>query len=505
MQTTYMKTQSFLVTGFLVACLFCFAGTLQSHAAIAYGIPAGTAGTQAYNGALGNDFDVSSPDGIVVTRLGVFDDGSNGLNSTITVGIFDRTTATLVGSSITFSGDDGSLEDATRFADLTSPISLPAGFQGSIVAQGYNGSEQNGNAGTGSTVGTTDDGDGAITFVGGSRFGPGGVFAYPTSVDGGPVNRYHAGNFDFTVISEDSDNDGLPDLYVANYGANRFYHNAGRGRFTDVTATSAVGDSSWGAHAAFSDVDRDGDLDLYVANYMDFDPGDNRRCFRGEAREYCGPNTYAGKSGVLYRNDGDLRFSDITEEAGLSTERGKQLAAVFGDLDEDGDEDLFIANDKNPNFLFVNDGKGHFVESGAIAGVAYNEEGVAESAMGADLGYIGSAFIATDEANADERYKQSIVDGSANDIIYSNLFTGVHGNYLRNSIEAAGLDPENLPESDPSKMDFGDGSSKAWKDIWGSGQGIGAVKKIGPAADLIARLKQEYSAARQRMEALPWK
>ena len=213
-----MKTQSFLVTGFLVACLFFFAGTLQSHAAIAYGIPAGTAGTQAYNGALGNDFDVSSPDGIVVTRLGVFDDGSNGLNSTITVGIFDRTTATLVGSSITFSGDDGSLEDATRFADLTSPISLPAGFQGSIVAQGYNGSEQNGNAGTGSTPGTTDDGDGAITFVGGSRFGPGGVFAYPTSVDGGPANRYHAGNFDFTITNVDSDNDGLPDHWETRFG-----------------------------------------------------------------------------------------------------------------------------------------------------------------------------------------------------------------------------------------------------------------------------------------------
>jgi len=198
----------------------------------------------------------------------------------------------------------------------------------------------------------------------------------------------HTGDagFGMAAATGDVDNDGLPDLYVANYGANRFYRNAGRGRFTDVTATSAVGDSSWGAHAAFSDVDRDGDLDLYVANYMDFDPGDNRRCFRGEAREYCGPNTYAGQSGVLYRNDGDLRFSDITEEAGLSTERGKQLAAVFGDLDEDGDEDLFIANDKNPNFLFVNDGKGNFVESGAIAGVAYNEEGVAESAMGADLG-----------------------------------------------------------------------------------------------------------------------
>ena len=137
--------------------------------------------------------------------------------------------------------------------------------------------------------------------------------------------------------------------------------------------------------------------------------------------------------------------------------------------------------------------------------IATGDSILAAQAMGADLGYIGSAFIATDEANADERYKQSIVDGSANDIIYSNLFTGVHGNYLRNSIEAAGLDPDNLPESDPSKMDFGEGSSKAWKDIWGSGQGIGAVKKVGPAADLIARLKQEYSAARQRMEGLPWK
>ena len=126
-------------------------------------------------------------------------------------------------------------------------------------------------------------------------------------------------------------------------------------------------------------------------------------------------------------------------------------------------------------------------------------------AMGADLAYIGSAFIATDEANADERYKQSIVDSSASDIIYSNLFTGVHGNYLRSSIEAAGLDPNDLPESDPSKMDFGDGSSKAWKDIWGSGQGIGAIKKIGPASELIDRLKQEYSSARQRMDQLPWK
>jgi len=137
--------------------------------------------------------------------------------------------------------------------------------------------------------------------------------------------------------------------------------------------------------------------------------------------------------------------------------------------------------------------------------IAKGDAILAAQAMGADLAYIGSAFIATDEANADERYKQSIVDSSASDIIYSNLFTGVHGNYLRSSIEAAGLDPDDLPESDPSKMDFGDGSSKAWKDIWGSGQGIGAIKKIGPASDLIERLKKEYSSARQRMDQLPRK
>ncbi|MEZ0309561.1 MAG: NAD(P)H-dependent flavin oxidoreductase, partial [Ramlibacter sp.] len=116
--------------------------------------------------------------------------------------------------------------------------------------------------------------------------------------------------------------------------------------------------------------------------------------------------------------------------------------------------------------------------------------------------YIGSAFIATDEARADEAYKQAIVNSSSDDIVYSNLFTGVHGNYLAPSIRAAGLDPDNLPESDPSKMSFGGGEgskAKAWKDIWGSGQGIGAVKKIVPARELVQRLSDEYTAARRRL------
>ncbi|MEM9759394.1 MAG: nitronate monooxygenase, partial [Pseudomonadota bacterium] len=123
-------------------------------------------------------------------------------------------------------------------------------------------------------------------------------------------------------------------------------------------------------------------------------------------------------------------------------------------------------------------------------------------AMGADLAYIGSAFIATEEANAEEAYKQAIVDYDASDIVYSNLFTGVHGNYLAPSIRNAGLDPDNLPESDPSKMDFGSGGNtdaKAWKNIWGCGQGIGAVKSIGSTGDLVARLGDEYAVARSRL------
>jgi nitronate monooxygenase len=124
---------------------------------------------------------------------------------------------------------------------------------------------------------------------------------------------------------------------------------------------------------------------------------------------------------------------------------------------------------------------------------------LAAQAMGADLAYIGSAFIATEEARASDEYKQMIVASNSDDIIYSNLFTGVHGNYLRGSVVAAGLDPENLPESDPSKMNFGGGAAKAWKDIWGSGQGVGAVKAVVPAAELVARLKREYAAARARL------
>ena len=136
---------------------------------------------------------------------------------------------------------------------------------------------------------------------------------------------------------------------------------------------------------------------------------------------------------------------------------------------------------------------GPLILSGAIA---TGRSVLAAQAMGADLAYIGSPFIATQEANAAPAYKQGIVDGRAADIVYSNLFTGVHGNYLRQSIEAAGLDPANLPEGDLKTMDFGGGATKAWRDIWGSGQGIGAVTEVRPAADYVEQLRAEYLAAR---------
>ena len=126
---------------------------------------------------------------------------------------------------------------------------------------------------------------------------------------------------------------------------------------------------------------------------------------------------------------------------------------------------------------------------------------LAAVAMGADFAYIGSAFIATDEARAAQEYKQSIVDSNSDDIVYSNLFTGVHGNYLAPSIRNAGMDPENLSESDPSKMDFGGEKTKAWKDIWGCGQGIGAVNKIQSTAAFIDQLKAEYATAKARLLA----
>lgn len=153
-------------------------------------------------------------------------------------------------------------------------------------------------------------------------------------------------------------------------------------------------------------------------------------------------------------------------------------------------------------FAFVAETRQWFDGPIALSGAMGTGRAIrAARVLGADFAYIGSAFIATQEANAPENYKEMIASSSADDIVYSNLFTGVHGNYLKPSIVAAGMDPDNLPVSDPSKMNFGTDASgernkpKAWKEIWGSGQGIGSVDKVQPVAELVARLKKEYEAA----------
>ncbi len=154
-------------------------------------------------------------------------------------------------------------------------------------------------------------------------------------------------------------------------------------------------------------------------------------------------------------------------------------------------------------FAFVAETRAWFDGPIALSGAIATGGGVlAAQAMGADFAYIGSAFIATDEARAAPEYKQAIVEGAAADIVGSDLFTGVFGNYLRASIVRAGLDPDNLPKGDVKTMNFssGDGSkAKAWRDIWGSGQGIGAIGRVAPAAEFIARLKEEYAAAKRRL------
>ena len=175
---------------------------------------------------------------------------------------------------------------------------------------------------------------------------------------------------------------------MTNFGANVLYRNEGDGTFADVTGAAQVGDEGWGASAAFADIDRDGFVDLYVGNYHNFSYTNHRVCAEGGSglQLYCGPEAFDGVTDVLYRNEGDGTFADITTAAGLGSAEGKELGVVFGDVDLDGDPDLYLANDKTLNFLYLNDGTGHFADEALLAGVAYNEDGDVEAGMGVDMG-----------------------------------------------------------------------------------------------------------------------
>jgi hypothetical protein len=189
----------------------------------------------------------------------------------------------------------------------------------------------------------------------------------------------------------DIDNDGDLDLYVTNFGANVLYRNddGGDGRhFADIGEQAGVDDDRWGSGCAFADVDADGFVDLYVATYTDFSYDGHRVCREGggDLQLYCGPEAYGGVSDVLFRNLGGGAFDDITVAAGLDQSVGKELGVLFGDVDVDGDVDLYLASDQTQNFLFLNNGQGRFDEQSLYAGTAYSEDGEAEGGMGVHLG-----------------------------------------------------------------------------------------------------------------------
>ena len=199
----------------------------------------------------------------------------------------------------------------------------------------------------------------------------------------------NVGGYGMGMAVADYDNDGDDDLFVTNYGANILYRNEGGGVFDNVTAQAGLSvprSPLFSTSAVFLDYDRDGHLDLYVCVYVEFNFDTNRRCSRDGIQSYCGPDIYEGVADLLYHNNGDGTFSDVSAEAGIANPKGKGLGVVGGDYDGDGWTDIFVANDLTPDFLYRNNGDGTFTDQALLAGVAYGEDGVARAGMGVDLG-----------------------------------------------------------------------------------------------------------------------
>jgi hypothetical protein len=194
------------------------------------------------------------------------------------------------------------------------------------------------------------------------------------------------------VAIADYDSDGDPDVYLTALGPKVLLRNDGLGKFTDVTQVAGVGDDGFGASATWIDYDNDGDLDLFFVNYVSWTQETDIYCsLDGKTKSYCTPESYDGASPVLYRNEGKGKFTDVSRDSGLHNPRGKGLGVAILDFDEDGDLDLAVANDTQPNNLYKNNGNGTFTDVGVLAGIAFSESGVARGAMGIDAGdYDGS-------------------------------------------------------------------------------------------------------------------
>jgi hypothetical protein len=189
------------------------------------------------------------------------------------------------------------------------------------------------------------------------------------------------GNYGMGVAVGDYDNDGFPDLYVTSYGENILYHNNGDGTFTDVTAKAGVAAGGWSVSAGFFDYDNDGKLDLFVTRYMEWDTKHSKTC-GGEWHTYCPPEEFPATTSILYHNNGDGTFTDVSQKAGISSKKGRALGVAFADYDGDGFTDIFVANDGMQQYLYHNNGNGTFTERGLEAGAALSEDGRRLSGMG---------------------------------------------------------------------------------------------------------------------------
>jgi len=214
---------------------------------------------------------------------------------------------------------------------------------------------------------------------------PDGTFTDVTEkagLTGMPQNHYDMG-----IAVGDYDNDGFEDIYVTGYGGNTLYHNNGNGTFTDVTKSAGVAGGAWSASAGFFDYDNDGKLDLFVTRYVNWTFKTNRYCGEKQPgyRAYCHPDNYDGITNILYHNNGDGTFTDVSEKAGIANPKGKGLGVSFADYDGDGFSDIFVANDSVQCFLYHNNGNGTFTETGLVAGVGFNEDGKTFAGMGTDF------------------------------------------------------------------------------------------------------------------------
>jgi hypothetical protein len=256
------------------------------------------------------------------------------------------------------------------------------------------------------------------------RQNAGGTFSDVTQkagLTGMPQNRYGMG-----ASVGDYDNDGFPDLYVTSYGGNTLYHNNRDGTFSDVTARAGVAAGGWSTSAGFFDLDNDGRLDLFVTRYVDFTFQNNRYCGEKKPgyRAYCHPDNFGGMANVLYRNQGDGTFADVSSKAGIADPRGKGLGVAFADYDADGFQDVYVANDSVQGFLHHNNGNGTFTELGLLLGVGFNEDGKTFAGMGVDFADYDNDgrpdIVVTDLSNERYRLFRQGGDGSFLDVTQSS-------------------------------------------------------------------------------------